>query len=98
MDSETAYIDETGIRVEKSLYWFHVASSAWFTYLFVHKKRGKEALGSEESLLRDFQNLKGAQYYTRIQSFTSMLRKHSMNVFQNLIDAFDRKTILFQAV
>jgi transposase len=238
------HFDETGMRVEKSLHWFHVASTAWFTYLFVHKKRGKEALESEASLLKDFQNravhdcwesyfgfkqcqhalcgahllreltnltengskwavkmkefildlyqnsqkatlvvadkqtwerefnhicqladqeepppkqgkrgkpknskgrnllnrllehqegwlafafvegvpfsnnqaerdirclktkqkvatnfqtFKGAQHYARIQSFTSTLRKHSMNVFQNLINAFDRKPIAFQA-
>jgi len=244
LDSKTAHFDETGMRVEKSLHWFHVASTAWFTYLFVHKKRGREALESGSSLLKDFQNravhdcwesyfgykqcqhalcgahllreltnliekdskwaakmhqffldlyqssqkatsvvadrqtwerefkhicqladteepppiqgkrgkpknskgrnllnrlndhqdewlafafvegvpfsnnqaerdirclktkqkvatnfqtLKGAQHYARIQSFTSTLRKHSMNVFQNLINAFDRKTIVFQA-
>jgi transposase len=242
--SNVVHFDETGMRVEKSLHWFHVASTAWFTYLFVHKKRGKEALESEASLLKDFQNravhdcwesyfgfkqcqhalcgahllreltnltengskwavkmkefildlyqnsqkatlvvadkqtwerefnhncqladqeepppkqgkrgkpknskgrnllnrllnhqdgwlafafinsvpfsnnqaerdirclktkqkvatnfqtFKGAQHYARIQSFTSTLRKHSMNVFQNLINAFDRKPIAFQA-
>jgi transposase len=244
LDSEVAHFDETGMRVEKKLHWFHVASTALFTYLFVHKKRGKEALESEASLLKDFTNravhdcwasyfdfeqcehalcgahllreltnlaengskwasqmhrfvlklyqacqkgtvqvadrqtwvrqfehichladrqepppkqgkrgkpknskgrnllnrlvkhqnewlafafeqkvpftnnqaerdirclktkqkvatnfqtLKGAQHYARIQAFTSTLRKHSMNVFQNLINAFDRKTIVFQA-
>lgn len=243
LDSEVAHFDETGMRVEKKLHWFHVASTALFTYLFVHKKRGKEALESEASLLKDFtkwavhdcwasyfdferclhalcgahllreltnltengskwaaqmhcfmlslylacqkgtvpladrqtwvlqfehicqsahreeppprqgkrgkpknskgrnllnrlvkhqdewlafafeqnvpftnnqaerdirclktkqkvatnfQTLKGAQHYARIQSFTSTLRKHSMNVFQNLIHAFDRKNIVFQ--
>jgi transposase len=54
--SEVAHFDETGMRVAKSLHWFHVASTSWFTYLFVHKKRGREALDSEESLLKDFQN------------------------------------------
>jgi hypothetical protein len=54
--SNVVHFDETGMRVEKSLHWFHVASTAWFTYLFVHKKRGKEALESEASLLKDFQN------------------------------------------
>lgn len=244
LDSEVAHFDETGMRVEKKLHWFHVASTALFTYLFVHKKRGKEALDSEASLLKDFtkravhdcwasyfdfeqcehalcdahllreltnlaengskwaaqmhrfilklyqasqkgtvpvvnrqtwvrqfehichladgqepppkqgkrgkpknskgrnllnrllkhqnewlafafeqnvpftnnqaerdirclktkqkvatnfQTLKGAQHYARIQAFTSTLRKHSMNVFQNLINALDRKTIVFQA-
>lgn len=242
--SEVAHFDETGMRVEKKLHWFHVASTSWFTYLFVHKKRGKEALNSEDSLLKDFQNravhdcwesyfgfeqclhtlcgahllreltnlkdngskwatkmhqfmldlyrnsqkatvivadrqtwerefkyicqladaeepppiqgkrgkpknskgrnllnrlldhqdgwlafafvesvpfsnnqaerdirclktkqkvatnfqtFKGAQHYARIQSFTSTIRKHSMNVFQNLINVFDRKSITFQA-
>ena len=242
--SDVAHFDETGMRVEKSLHWFHVASTSWFTYLFVHKKRGREALDCDDSLLKDFQNravhdcwesyfgfgqcqhvlcgahllreltslvengskwaakmhqfmldlyrnsqkatviladrqtwerefkhicqladseeplpiqgkrgkpknskgrnllnrltdhqdgwlafafaegvpfsnnqaerdirclktkqkvatnfqtFKGAQHYARVQSFTSTLRKHSMNVFQNLINAFDRKPIAFQA-
>jgi transposase len=52
--SEVVHFDETGMRVEKKLHWFHVASTALFTCLFVHKKRGKEALESEASLLKDF--------------------------------------------
>jgi transposase len=54
--SEVAHFDETGMRVEKKLHWFHVASTSWFTYLFVHKKRGKEALYCDDSLLKHFQN------------------------------------------
>lgn len=54
--SEVAHFDETGMRVEKKLHWFHVASTSLFTYLFVHKKRGREALDGEDSLLKDFQN------------------------------------------
>jgi transposase len=242
--SDVVHFDETGMRVAKSLHWFHVACTSCFTYLFVHKKRGREALQSDDSLIKDFQNravhdcwesyfgfeqcrhalcdshllreltnliekgskwaaqmhqfildlyrnsqkatvlvadrqtwerefehicqlahseepppvqgkrgkpknskgrnllnrliqhrdgwlafafvegvpfsnnqaerdirclktkqkvatnfqtFKGAQHYARIQAFTSTLRKHSMNVFQNLINAFDRKPIVFQA-
>jgi transposase len=242
--SDVVHFDETGMRVAKSLHWFHVACTSCFTYLFVHKKRGREALQSDDSLIKDFQNraihdcwesyfgfeqcrhalcdshllreltnliekgskwaaqmhqfildlyrnsqkatvlvadrqtwerefehicqlahseepppvqgkrgkpknskgrnllnrliqhrdgwlafafvegvpfsnnqaerdirclktkqkvatnfqtFKGAQHYARIQTFTSTLRKHSMNVFQNLINAFDRKPIVFQA-
>jgi transposase len=241
--ADVVHFDETGMRVAKSLHWFHVACTSYFTYLFVHKKRGREALDSVDSLLKDFQNravhdcwesyfgfrqcqhalcnahllreltnliekgstwavkmhqfildlyrssqkatvlvvdrqswerefkhicqladneepppiqgkrgkpknskgrnllnrltdhqdewlafafvegvpfsnnqaerdirclktkqkvatnfqtFKGAQQYARIQSFTSTLRKHSMNVFQNLINAFDGKSIVFQ--
>ena len=54
--SEVAHFDETGMRVEKKLHWFHVASTSSFTYLFVHKKRGREALDCDDSLLKDFQN------------------------------------------
>ncbi|MEN9386896.1 MAG: hypothetical protein RLZZ185_1637, partial [Bacteroidota bacterium] len=238
--SNMVHFDETGMRVEKSLHWFHVASTAWFTYLFVHKngarkhwkvkprcskifktgpcmtagsfkqcqhalcgahllreltnltengskwavkmkefildlyqnsqkatlvvadkqtwerefnhicqladqeepppkqgKRGKpknskgrnllnrllnhqdgwlafafinsvpfsnnqaerdiRCLKTKQKVATNFQTFKGAQHYARIQSFTSTLRKHSMNVFQNLINAFDRKPIAFQA-
>ncbi len=52
--SEVAHFDETGMRVEKKLYWFHVACTTLFTYLFVHEKRGLEAIKSNESILKDF--------------------------------------------
>ena len=242
--TDVVHFDETGMRVEKSLHWFHVASTSLYTHLFVHKKRGRQALESEDSVLKDyrrravhdcwesyfsfeqcrhalcgahllreltnliekgsrwakqmhqfilelyqnsrkatvvvadkqtwerafrhicqladieepppkqgkrgkpqnskgrnllnrltkrqdgwlafaffegipfsnnqaerdirclktkqkvatnFQTFRGAKHYARIRSFTSTLRKHSMNVFQNLIDVFDRKSIVFQA-
>ena len=242
--TDVVHFDETGMRVEKSLHWFHVASTSLYTHLFVHKKRGRQALESEDSVLKDyrrravhdcwesyfsyqqcehalcgahllrelnnlvensskwaakmhqfildlyhasqkgtlpvsdeknwlrefthicelgdkeepepvkgkkgkpkstkgrnllnrlidhhdewlafgfvkgvpfsnnqaerdirclktkqkvstnFQTLRGAQHYARIHSFTSTLRKHSMSVFQNLINAFDRQPIVFQA-
>jgi transposase len=40
---------------------------------------------------------KGAQHYARIQPVTSTLREHSTNVSQNLVNAFDRKPVVFQA-
>ncbi len=52
---------------------------------------------SSDGLSKKLQTFKGAQHYARIQSFTSTLRKHSMNVFLNLINVLDRKSIVFQA-
>jgi len=40
--------------VEGKTQWRHTACSADYTYLFVHAKRGKEALQSASSLIKDF--------------------------------------------
>lgn len=53
--SEIAHFDETGMRIEGLLNWLHVASNKWWTYLFVHRKRGKIALESEQSIIKDYQ-------------------------------------------
>lgn len=54
LGSATAHFDETGLRVMASLHWLHVCSSKLFTYLFIHTKRGKEALLDSSSLLPHF--------------------------------------------
>jgi transposase len=48
------HFDETGLRVAGKLQWLHTAGNAFYTHLFVHAKRGKKALQSEESVLQDF--------------------------------------------
>jgi transposase len=54
LKSAVAHADETGLRVEGSLHWVHTVCTGFLCYLFVHKKRGKQALYSEASLLKDF--------------------------------------------
>ncbi len=54
LHSESVHFDETGMRVAGKLHWFHTASTRLFTYLFVHPNRGKKALDSEQSLIKDF--------------------------------------------
>src|SRR5881227_1361225 len=43
-EAELVHADETGLRVAGRLHWLHVASSARFTVLVCHRRRGKEAI------------------------------------------------------
>jgi transposase len=43
-EAELVHADETGLRVAGRGHWLHVASSARFTALFCHRKRGTEAI------------------------------------------------------
>ena len=51
IEAITAHADETGIRVEERLRWLHAATTKLYTYLFVHEKRGRLALESDQSIL-----------------------------------------------
>lgn len=57
-NSEVGHSDETGVRVAGKLHWLHVFSNLFFTYLFVHPKRGKDALNDSVSILPTY-SLKG---------------------------------------
>ena len=48
------HFDETGLNCSQSSAWLHTASTAQYTYQFVHEKRGQEALLSSLSLLPRF--------------------------------------------
>lgn len=54
LQSPVVHFDETGIRVDGKLHWLHVASTPDDTHLFINEKRGKEALKSDDSVLKDF--------------------------------------------
>ena len=51
--SSVVHADETSIRVNKTNAWVHVVSNEKFTYMFAHKKRGKEAIESDQSILKE---------------------------------------------
>ena len=52
MNSKVVHLDETGMRVAGSLHWFHTACNELYSYIFVHKQRGKAAIESDNSFMR----------------------------------------------
>jgi transposase len=54
IENNVAHADESGVRVKGKLYWLHTATNLFYTYLFVHEKRGKLALTSDKSILQEF--------------------------------------------
>lgn len=52
--NNVVHVDETGLRVEGLLRWLHTASTSLYTYLFVHDKRGGQALQSDKSIINNF--------------------------------------------
>lgn len=92
---EVAHADESGVRVAGKLLWLHTASSALYTYLFVHPKRGMEALASEKSVLGDFHgrlvhDCWGS--YFKFQKFShSICGAHILRELQGLIENYQSK-------
>ena len=52
--TETVHSDETGIRAAGKPHWLHATSTGSHTLLFMHQKRGTDALKSESSVLKNF--------------------------------------------
>ena len=59
-------------------------------------ERDIRCLKTKQKVATSFRTFAGAQYYARIQSFVSTSRKHRMNVFQNLINIFNKKAVVFE--
>ncbi len=73
--AHAAHFDETGARTAGSGQWLHVACTSDFTYYFLHKKRGREAM-NEMGILPFF---KGMAIHDHLKSyFTYDSCKHGL--------------------
>ena len=84
------HFDETGVRVGGKLHWLHVACTAEYTHLFVHPRRGKEALCSEQSVFEACYNWTvhdcWASYFTTGKGRHSLCGAHLLRELQALIE------------
>ena len=89
-ESKTAHFDETGLRVAGRLYWLHTAGNELYTHLFVHAKRGKTALESESSVLKDFTGYAlhdcWAPYFGFIKAKHGVCNAHILRELQALVE------------
>jgi transposase len=93
--------DESGIRCNGKLHWLHVASTPFFTYLFVHSKRGKEAIESETSILKRFFGWLvhdcWNSYFNLVHLKHAVCGAHLLRELQALIEIQSQWATLFKA-
>ena len=90
LDSRVVHFDETGLRVAGRLHWLHVASTGQATLMFVHPKRGREALTSADSVLKTFPGWAVHDSYSSY--LTSWPCQHSLcgaHILRELRDAYE---------
>lgn len=54
LEQLVVHFDETSLYCQGGKLWLHTASSSTLTYLFLHKNRGKKALSSAASIIKDY--------------------------------------------
>jgi transposase len=89
-ENNVTHADETGLRVSGKLHWLHTATTLLYTYLFVHEKRGGEALKSDKSILNDFTGWLVHDCWGSYFTFTgfqhAICGAHILRELQGLID------------
>ena len=90
-EAKVVHVDETGLRCQGSLQWLHVACNSFYTYFFVHPKRGKLAIESEKSILQDCKNYLmhdcWASYFALNKATHLICNAHVVRELQALIDS-----------
>lgn len=72
-EEELAHFDETGVRVAGKLHWLHTVSTQTLTHLFIHDKRGADALNADASVLKDFSGIAVHDCWSPYFNFTQVL-------------------------
>jgi len=89
-EAKLAHFDETGVRVAGKLHWLHGVSTETLTYLFVHEKRGTEALNAKASVMKKFIGTAvhdcWSPYFSFTQARHALCGAHLLRELQGLWD------------
>lgn len=86
--SSLNHADETSVRLNKRNQWLHVLSNARSTYLFIHQKRGSEAI-DEMGILPYFQGVLVHDHFKTYFKYGcehSLCNAHHLRELQAIID------------
>ena len=90
-----AHADETGARVAGKLHWGHDLVTEWYTYFFIHEKRGREALESCESITDQYAGTLihdcWSPYFNLSCSSHGLCGAHLLRKLKHLSDNHERK-------
>jgi transposase len=90
LSAKSVHFDESGVNCSGKTNWIHTACNVLWTYLFIHPKRGLQALQSEQSLINKFTNWAIHDCWVSYFSFTnakhSICNAHILRELQALID------------
>ncbi len=87
---QVVHSDETGLACNGKTHWLHTTSTHLWTYLFVHKNRGKKALQSERSMMGRLTTWLvhdcWASYFTFDNTRHALCNAHILRELQALIE------------
>ncbi len=93
--SKVVNFDETGLTENGKMKWLHNASTAMWTYQFVHEKRGKEAMRDEKSVLPEFGGVAvhdcWASYFGFSEMKHAICNAHILRELNGIIENSQRK-------